>query len=164
MISSAESSWKPAASSAPQGSVLALVLFNIFINNLDERIDCNSSRFADYRKLAGVVDTPAGCAAIQYDLDRLEGWAEHNLMRFNKSKRKLLHLKKNNHRSQYRLEADQLKKSSAKKDLDVLMDNRLAMSQQRALTAKKANGVLECIKKSVASRSREVIFPPSLLC
>ena len=39
------------------------------------------------------------------------------------------------------------------------MDNRLAMSQQCALMAKKDNGILGYIKKSVASRSREVILP-----
>jgi len=41
--------------------------------------------------------------------------------------------------------------------------NRLAMSQQCALAAKKANGILGYIKKSVASRTREVLLPP-LLC
>jgi len=39
------------------------------------------------------------------------------------------------------------------------VDDRLTMSQQCALAAKKASGLLGCIKKSVASRSREVLLP-----
>ena len=64
---------------------------------------------------------------------------------------------------QYRFGSDLMERSSAERDLGVLMDNRLAMSQQCALVAKKASGILGCIKKSVDSRSREVI-PPPLLC
>ncbi|GAB0195018.1 mitochondrial enolase superfamily member 1 [Grus japonensis] len=60
---------------------------------------------------------------------------------------------------QCRLGADLLGSSSAEKVLGVLVDNKLSMSQERALVAKKANGILRCIKKSVASRLREVILP-----
>ncbi|GAB0195009.1 mitochondrial enolase superfamily member 1 [Grus japonensis] len=60
---------------------------------------------------------------------------------------------------QCRLGSDLLASSTAEKDLGVLVDNKLSMSQERALVAKKANGILRCIKKSMASRLREVIFP-----
>jgi len=55
--------------------------------------------------------------------------------------------------------ADLLGNSSAERDLGALVDDRLTMSQQCALAAKRANGVLGCIRRSVASRSREVLLP-----
>ena len=58
--------------------------------------------------------------------------------------------------------ADLLESSSVERDLGVLVDDRLTMSQQCALAAKKANGILGRIQRSVASRSREFSFPSTL--
>ena len=163
VISGTESSSRPVANNAPHWTELGSVMFNIFINDLGNGIESTLRKYADDRNLAGVADTPEGCDVIQKDMDRMESWAEMNLMKFNRSKCRVPLLGRNNYIHRYRLGAGQLERSSAEKNLAVLMDNRLAMSQQCALVAKKANGILECIKKSVARRSREVILT-LLLC
>lgn len=58
-------------------------------------------------------------------------------MRFNTSKCKILYRMRNNYIHQYKLEDDLQKRSSAKKDLAILVDNRLTMSQQCALVSRK---------------------------
>ena len=108
--------------------MLGLVLFNIFINDLDEGVESTLSKFTDDKKLGELADTLAGCVTIQQDLNRLGSWAGRNLMRFNMSKCRVLYLGKNNCMHQYRLEADPLETISVEENVGVLVDNSLAMS------------------------------------
>ena len=88
------------------------------------------SKFTDDTKLGGVADRPGGCAAIQRDLHRLKKWAGRNRTKFNKRKYKVLPLGRNNPRHQYMLGANQLERSLAEKNVEVLVDTKLSMRQQ----------------------------------
>ncbi|GAB0204286.1 mitochondrial enolase superfamily member 1 [Grus japonensis] len=135
------------------------MLFNIFVSALNDVIKCTLMKFADDAKLSGEVDTSEGRATLQEDLDRLEEWANKNLMKFNKDKCKVLHLGKHNPGVQHRLGSTWLESSSVERDLGVLVDNKPNMSEQCAAVAKQANRMLGCINKGITSRDKEVITP-----
>ena len=71
------------------------------------------------------------------------------------TKGKVLHLGRHN---QYRLGSAWLGRSLAERDLKVLVDSKLNMSQQSTAAAPKANQILGCICRGITSRDGEVII------
>jgi len=148
------SKWRQVTSDVPQWSILGLVLFQNFVGDMDSGTECIFSKFADNTKLCGAVDMLEGRDAVQRDIDRLEKWAHWNLMKW-----KLLHLGWGNPKHKYRLGREWIERSPEEKNLGLLVDQKLNVTQKCALTAQKTTRILRCIKGSLASRSREGILP-----
>ena len=141
------SKWRLVTTGVFQDSVWGLLLFNIFISDIDSGIECTLSKFAADTKLSDAVGMTEGRDAIQRDQGTLRKWAHENLMKFNKAKCKALHLGQGNPRYECRWEKNSLR---AALGLGGSGGTKLDKRQQCALTAWKANSVLGCIKRVTA--------------
>lgn len=109
--------------------------FNIYSHGLDNGTKCTLSKFADDTQLGRVADTQHGCPALQ-DISRLKNWAEKALMKLNKRKWKVLHLRRNNPRYQYIVKTSRLESSFARKNHGVLVESSLPWTSNTSLWQK----------------------------
>ena len=96
-----------------------------------------------------MVDTTEE-GTIRRDLDKLGEWSCENLVKFNKSKGSVLHLVQSNPRHGHELGVELIESSPLEKDLGGLVEEKLDLSLQSALTAQKAKRILGCIRRGVA--------------
>ena len=79
-------------SGVPQESILGLLLFLIFINDIDKGIVNKLLKFADDTKLVSTVSSECEINPLRLNLKQLYDWSVNCQMLFNADKCKVLHV------------------------------------------------------------------------
>ena len=111
-------------------------------------IESTCQLFAYDAKVFCKVSTNDDSMQIQDDLTRLSEWSKLWKLPFNIGKCKSLHIGRNNNRTSYKMNNQELKQVREEKDLGVLIDEDLKFHKQTVAAVKKANSILGLIRKS----------------
>ena len=97
------SSWKSVLSGVPRGSVLGLILFLVYINDLEKGITGKILKFADDTKLFTKTKEIGEKQKLQDDIDKLVRWSGKWQMLFNFGKCRCLHTEPGNSGMNYEM-------------------------------------------------------------
>ena len=67
---------KKVRSGVPQGSILGLLPFLLYVDDLSDSVKATAKRFADDTKLYSNISTLADCEVLQDDLNKLAVWSK----------------------------------------------------------------------------------------
>jgi len=141
-------------SGVPQGSMIGLLLFLLYVNDIPDWILSSMQMFADDTKLWRVIRSKMDIDLLQEDLNSLARWCTKYLLALNPQKCKIMHIGHRNDsvyympdmqdRSvQYKIEA-----SVEERDLGVMVTDNLKPSAQCIKAAAKARAVLGMVKRN----------------
>ena len=122
------SQWADVTSGVPQGSVLAPLMFLIYVNDLPDGLVSYINMFADDAKLMRQVRTPEDEQDLQRDLDLLYDWSVKWKMEFNASKCHVMKMGRSIHRpnTSYKMGSVEIDCVEREKDLGVIIQNDLS--------------------------------------
>ena len=153
------SNWKSVLSGVPQGSVLGLLIFLIYINDLDDNITTNTLNFADDTKVLRRVNNDSDKQHLQNDLHRLMKWSEKWQMLFNFGKYKCLHTGHGILDVNYKMGDTVLGTTVKEKDLRVTKSADKKASEQCGIAASKSNQILGLISRNKTYKEKKLIIP-----
>ena len=147
-------SWANTESGVPQGSILGLLLFLIFINGLSECLTTNVRLFADAFSLFFVVENiDLSTTNLNSDLSKINAWASQWKMTFNPDPNKKAQgvifsrkIKKTSH-PPLKCNNNSVKQVQFQKHLGVYLDDKLNFREYLHNIFKKVNKTIRLLRK-----------------
>ncbi|KAG6460286.1 hypothetical protein O3G_MSEX011890 [Manduca sexta] len=158
-----------ATSGVPQGSHLGPILFLVFINDIAHSIKySNYSIFADDLKLYRHIRSQSDVTLLQSDLDSIQDWCINNKMILNAEKCAHLRLTRNRNiiNSTYLINGIALNKTTAMRDLGVVVDSKLNFNlhmDQIIKTSWRLLGFLKRVGKDFKNPNTLIVLYNSLV-
>jgi hypothetical protein len=139
----------------PQGNVLGPILFNIFINDLDDTATARQllKKFADDTKIGQIIENLSDTQELQAMLDWLCEWAAMWGMSFNVAKCHVMHVGRHNIGTEYTMNGVKLAATS-ERDVGVIISDNLKQADQCKKAAQTASTVLAQIYRAFHYRYR----------
>ena len=127
VIRDSYSSWRSVTSGVPQGSVIAPIMFQVYVNDMQNGVTSYMNLFADDAKISREIENQNDCKKLQKDLDRIYEWSLKWKLEFNAKKCHVMEIGKSKRRpsGDYKLGEVIIKKSKEEKDLGVIIQDTL---------------------------------------
>ena len=153
------SGWRKVTSGVPQGSVLAPVMFLIYVNDMVEGVSSYTSLFADDAKIMRKIETIADSRALQDDLNILYNWSQTWGMKFNAKKCKSLEMGSSARRptTVYTLGQDHITKTTEEKDLGVIIQDNLSPNKHINKIVRETYSLLKNIRVAFHYLDEEMV-------
>ncbi len=161
MVNGKASEWRDVTSGVPQGSVLGPLLFVLFINDLPEAVRHDSQLFlyADDTKIYRMIQATEDCTKLQEDLDELKRWTEKWLLSFHPEKSQYMRIGRTLVEDKGYSMYTGIKKTTAEKDIGVVIDDKLTFSDHLAEKINKANKIVGLIRRTFVHLEPEIFRP-----
>ena len=163
-VNGINSKWANVTSGIPQGSVLGLILFVLYINDLPENIVSNVYMLADDTKVFKMINSPNDQHTLQNDLDYLTSWSSEWLLQFHPDKCHLMTWEKQLQQEYaYKLKIDntahKLGEIEEQKDIGVIVDSNLEFDKHINQKINKANSIMAAIRRSFTTLNHHNFVP-----
>ena len=144
----------PVTSGVPQGSVLGLILFLIYINDLPGKVKSQVRLFADDTAAYLAISKLADSEQLQTDLDILQEWEIRWDMQFNPSKCQVIHITRSRSPlpTTYTLHGETLEAIASARYLGVDIANDLSWKTHVSRITNNANKSLGFLRRNLKTK------------